>query len=119
MLRSYLPALVFVVLGAGVGAVFAFANAMFGARRSPGVQSDPYECGLPSEFKRSMRFGVSFYLVGMVFILFDLEVVLLLPAAVVLRDFGVHGLLSIGLFISLVAIALLYDWRRGGLEWKE
>lgn len=120
MLRSYLPALVFVVLGGGVGLAFAFANARFGQRRPrrPAL-SEPYECGLPSNFKRSMRFGISFYLVAMMFIIFDLEIILLFPAAIMLRDFGFHALGAIGIFVGLLGIAFLYEWRRGALEWRD
>jgi NADH-quinone oxidoreductase subunit A len=119
VLRSYLPALVFVGLGMGVGGAFAALNALVGHRRSDrAVQADPYECGLPSEFKRTGKFGVSFYLVAMMFIIFDLEVILLFPAAIVLQDFGVHGLIAIGIFISLLGVAFLYEWARGALDWK-
>jgi NADH-quinone oxidoreductase subunit A len=121
VLRDYLPAIVFVLLGTGVGLAFTFANRIFGSgrKRQRTVRADPYECGLPSEFKRNMRFGVSFYLVGMLFIIFDLEVLLLFPTAIVMRDFGVHGLLSIGLFVSLLFVAFIYEWRRGALEWRD
>ena len=119
MLRGYLPALVFVVLGAGLGAAFAFANARLGpARRRAGSVTDPYECGLPSDFRHSMRFGVSFYLVAMLFVVFHIEVILLFPAAVVLRDLGLHGLIAVGVFIGLLGLALVYEWRRGALDWR-
>lgn len=119
VLRSYAPAIVFMALGGGIGVVFALINARLGPRRRPReVQADPYECGLPSEFKRSFRFTISFYLVAMLFLIFDLEVVLLIPTSVVLRDFGTHGLLSVGLFISLLVVAFVYEWRRGALEWE-
>ena len=99
MLRSYLPAIVFVLLGAGVGGAFAVLNTYIGPRRGPKIQSkgDPYECGLPSEVHRGFRFGISFYLIAMLFILFDIEVVFLYPVAIQLRaaaraDVGVdHG----------------------------
>src|SRR5919204_536388 len=75
MLRSYLPAVVFLVLGATVGGVFAVINTYIGPRRGPKVKSkaDPYECGLPSEVQRGFRFGISFYLIAMLFILFGIE----------------------------------------------
>ncbi|MBA2347170.1 MAG: NADH-quinone oxidoreductase subunit A [Solirubrobacterales bacterium] len=118
MLRSYAPAIVFLALGGGIGVVFALLNARLGPRRRPrDVQADPYECGLPSEFKRSFRFSIGFYLVAMLFIIFDLEVVLLFPTSVVLRDFGMHGLLAVGLFIGLLGVAFVYEWRRGALDW--
>jgi NADH-quinone oxidoreductase subunit A len=118
VLRSYLPALVFVVLGGGLGVAFVFANSWLGARapRRP-VTEDPYECGLPSEFRRSFRFGISFYLVAILFLIFDLEVILLLPVALQLEAFGVHALGAIGVFILFLTVAFVYEWRRGSLEW--
>lgn len=119
MLRSYAPALVFVVLGMGVGGTFAMLNRFVGARRRDrDVQADPYECGLPSEYTRTGKFGVSFYLVAIMFIVFDLEVIFVYPAAVVLRDFGVHGLIAVGIFIGLLGIAFVYEWARGALDWR-
>ena len=84
MIRSYLPALVFVGLGAILGLVFAFANALLGPRnfRAQEATADPYECGLPSEVKKNFRFGISFYLIAMLFILFDIEVIFLYPVAI-------------------------------------
>ncbi len=82
MLRSYLPAIVFLILGGAVGGLFAVLNTIVGPRRRVEHKQDPYECGLPSEVKRGMRFGISFYLIAMLFILFDIEVVFLYPIAV-------------------------------------
>jgi NADH-quinone oxidoreductase subunit A len=119
MLRSYLPALVFLGLGTIVGTAFAFLNALFGSRgRRVASKGDPYECGLPSEVKKGFRFGISFYLIAMLFILFDIEVIFLYPVAIQLREFGVDALAKIGLFAGLLAIAFIYQWRRGALEWK-
>lgn len=118
MLRSYLPALVFLVLGAGIGGLFAVAGARIGARRRGRMTRDPYESGMRSDFRRGFRFGISFYLVGILFIIFDLEVILLIPTAVVLRDFGLHGLVAVGLFIALLGLAFVYEWRRGALDWE-
>jgi NADH-quinone oxidoreductase subunit A len=120
MLRSYLPAIVFVLLGAGVGGAFAVLNTYIGPRRVPKVQSkgDPYECGLPSEVQRGFRFGISFYLIAMLFILFDIEVVFLYPVAVQLRAFGTFALVETIVFIGLLLVASVYVWRRGALEWR-
>ena len=117
MLSSYAPLLVFLAVGLAVGLAFALLNARFGERRHERTGADPYESGMPGDFDRSMRFGISFYLVAMLFLIFDLEVVLLFPIAVVLRDGGVHALLAVGLFISLLGVAFLYEWRRGALDW--
>jgi NADH-quinone oxidoreductase subunit A len=82
------------------------------------VKRDPYECGLPSEVTRTFRFGISFYLIAMLFILFDIEVVFLYPVAVRLEAFGVFALVETIVFIFLLLVALVYVWRRGALEWK-
>ncbi|MDX6679424.1 MAG: NADH-quinone oxidoreductase subunit, partial [Solirubrobacteraceae bacterium] len=88
MLTSYLPALVFVVLGGVVGLAFAVLNYAFGPKRDVPHKQDPYECGLPSEVHQGFRFGISFYLIAMLFILFDIEVIFLYPVAIQLKAFG-------------------------------
>ena len=118
MLRSYLPAIVFLVLGGIVGVVFAVLNSVIGPRRATPQKKDPYECGLPSEITRGLRFGISFYLIAMLFILFDIEVVFLYPIAVVLRAYGTFALVETIVFVALLFVALVYVWRRGALEWR-
>ncbi len=118
MLRSYLPAIVFLALGGAVGAAFAALNSVIGPRRAIARKSAPYECGLPSEVKRGMRFGISFYLIAMLFILFDIEVVFLYPIAVQLRAYGGFALAETIVFVVLLLVAFLYVWRRGALQWK-
>jgi NADH-quinone oxidoreductase subunit A len=118
VLRSYLPAIVFLLLGGAVGSLFAMLNTMFGPHRRVKHKQDPYECGLPSEVKRGMRFGISFYLIAMLFILFDIEVVFLYPIAVQLRAYGGFALAETIVFIALLFVAFVYVWRRGALEWR-
>ena len=122
MIRSYLPALVFVGLGALLGFIFATVNSLTGrilGRKDPArSQGDPYECGLPSEVKQNFRFGISFYLVAMLFILFDIETILLYPVALQLNAFGTFALVETIVFIVLLLIAYVYVWRRGALEWR-
>ena len=118
MLRTYLPGLVFLLLGAGVGAAFAVLNRFIGPRRQIEHKLDPYECGLPSEIQRGFRFGISFYLIAMLFILFDIEVIFLYPVAVELRAFGTFALVETIVFIVLLAVAFVYVWRRGALAWR-
>ena len=119
MIRSYLPALVFVGLGTILGLVFALINSYVGPRkRVRQATIDPYECGLPSEVKQNFRFGISFYLIAMLFILFDIEVIFLYPVAIQLDAFGTFALLETVVFIVLLAIAFVYVWRRGALEWR-
>jgi NADH-quinone oxidoreductase subunit A len=118
VLKSYVPALVFLVLGIGVGTAFTLLNGVLGPRRRGKVKQEPYECGLPSEVRQSFRFGISFYLIAMLFILFDIEVVFLYPVAVQLRAFGTFALVETIVFIALLLVAFVYVWRRGALEWR-
>jgi NADH-quinone oxidoreductase subunit A len=118
VLRSYLPAIVFLILGGGVGGAFAVLNSYIGPRRAARAKQDPYECGLPSEIKRGMRFGISFYLIAMLFLLFDVEVIFLYPIAVELRAYGTYALIETVVFILLLFAAFLYVWRRGALQWR-
>jgi NADH-quinone oxidoreductase subunit A len=123
VLRSYLPILVFGALGAGVGGLFVMLNQLLGVKRGKGeattVQSEPYECGLPSEVSRTFRFGISFYLIAMLFILFDIEVIFLYPVGVILKGAdSVFVLAEVLIFVALLAVALVYVWRRGALDWR-
>jgi NADH-quinone oxidoreductase subunit A len=106
------------ILGGVVGGAFVALNSVIGPRRRAPHKQDPYECGLPSEIKRGMRFGISFYLIAMLFILFDIEVVFLFPIAVELRAFGSFALLETIVFVVLLLVAFVYVWRRGALEWR-
>jgi NADH-quinone oxidoreductase subunit A len=119
MLRSYLPVIVFAGLGVVVGGALAMINGLVGPRRPNRVKSEPYECGLPTEVSRAFRFGVSFYMIAMLFILFDIEVVFLYPVGVILRAaHSVFVLVEIGVFVVLLLVALVYVWRRGALDWR-
>jgi NADH-quinone oxidoreductase subunit A len=118
VIRSYFPALVFVGLGGLVGLAFAVLNSFLGPRRRIKSKQDPYECGLPSEIQQGFRFGISFYLIAMLFILFDIEVIFLYPVAVQLRAFGTFALTETIVFIALLFVAFVYVWRRGALEWR-
>jgi NADH-quinone oxidoreductase subunit A len=118
VLKSYVPALVFLVLGLGVGTAFTLLNGIVGPRRPGSTKREPYECGLPSEVQASFRFGISFYLIAMLFILFDIEVVFLYPVALQLDAFGVFALVETVVFVVLLAVAFVFVWRRGALEWR-
>ncbi|HKF79913.1 MAG TPA: NADH-quinone oxidoreductase subunit A [Thermoleophilaceae bacterium] len=117
MLKSYVPALVFLILGIGVGTAFTLLNGVLGPSRPGPVKQEPYECGLPSEVRQSFRFGISFYLIAMLFILFDIEVVFLYPVALQLKAFGVFALVETIVFVVLLLVAFVFVWRRGALEW--
>ena len=117
VLKTYLPVLVFLVLGLAVGGVFVQMNKILGPKKPGQVKREPYECGLPSEVTRTFRFGVSFYLVAMLFILFDIEVIFLYPVAVLLKSVGTFALVETIIFVVLLFIGFVYVWRRGALEW--
>ncbi len=113
-----MPALVFLFLGVTVGLVLTHVNSFLGPTKPNRAKSEPYECGLPSEVRKSFRFGISFYLIAMLFILFDIEVVFLYPVALQLDAFGVFALVETIVFIVLLSVAFVFVWRRGALEWK-
>ncbi len=120
MLQAYFPALVFIALGITVGGIFSIANGLIGPKpgKKRAAHGEAYECGLPSDVRKSFRFGVSFYLVAMLFILFDVEVVFLYPIAVQLDAFGTFALVETIIFVVLLLVAFVYVWRRGALSWK-
>ena len=101
-----------------MGGAFVALNSFIGPLRSAPHKQDPYECGLPSDVRKGMRFGISFYLIAMLFILFDIEVAFLYPIAIELRAFGTFALTETIVFIVLLLVAFVYVWRVGALEWK-
>jgi NADH-quinone oxidoreductase subunit A len=125
VLKSYLPILVFAVLGITVGGVFAMLNHLIGPKK-PAVptaasrrQGEPYESGIPVEAMKGFKFGVSFYLLAMLFILFDIEVVFLYPVGVILKSAdSVFVLGELITFVVLLLVAFVYVWRKGALDWR-
>jgi NADH-quinone oxidoreductase subunit A len=119
VLQSYLPVLVFAGLGMIVGGAFVLLNAVIGPKRPNPIKGQPYECGLPTHITRSFRFGVSFYMIAMLFILFDIEVVFLYPVGVLVESVkSVFVLVEISIFVVLLLVALVFVWRRGALDWN-
>jgi NADH-quinone oxidoreductase subunit A len=125
VLKSYLPILVFALLGVTVGGAFAMLNHVIGPKRprkataSSQRQAEPYESGIPVEAARGFRFGISFYLIAMLFILFDIEVVFLYPIGVILKDAdSIFVLGELIVFVVLLLVAFVYVWRKGALDWK-
>jgi NADH-quinone oxidoreductase subunit A len=125
VLKTYLPILVFAVLGLTVGGLFAMLNHLIGPKRPAKAtaasrrQGEPYESGIPVEPSKGLRFGVSFYLVAMLFILFDIEVVFLYPVGVILKDAdSVFVLGELITFVVLLMVAFVYVWRKGALDWR-
>jgi NADH-quinone oxidoreductase subunit A len=125
MLKSYLPILVFALLGLGVGGAFVMLNHLIGPTRpkkptaASRRQGEPYESGIPVEPSGGMRFGIGFYLIAMLFILFDIEVVFLYPIGVILKDAdSVFVLGELVVFVVLLLVAFVYVWRKGALNWR-
>lgn len=118
MLKAYLPVLFFMGLGLAVGILFRTIQFALARRHPSAVKEEPYECGLPSEVRRGFRFGISFYLVAMLFLLFDVEIVLLYPIAVQIGAFGVFALVETVIFIAILAVAYVFAWKRGAFEWR-
>ena len=118
VLSTYAPAIVFVLLGTIIGVAFTLLNGILGTAKPMEHKSDPYESGMPSQIKHGFRFGISFYLIAMLFLLFDIEVLFLYPIAVQLRAFGTFALVETIVFIGLLFVAFIYVWRRGALTWK-
>ena len=121
-LPAYLPVLLQIVLAAALGVVILVASHVFGhrMRRNP-IKDSAYECGVPATGKAHPRFSVKFFLTALLFILFDIEVVFLLPWTFIYREFlsfGLPVLLPAGFFIGLLAFGFLYEWRKGALDWE-
>ncbi|MGI8632460.1 MAG: NADH-quinone oxidoreductase subunit A [Solirubrobacterales bacterium] len=119
MLSSYLPVLFFCILGLIIGGAFVFLNSVLGPRRPSTVKSEPYECGLPSEISRTFRFGASFYMTAMQFIIFDIEVIFMYPVATILNVAdSIFVLVHMLLFMVLLAAGLGYAWAKGAFDWR-
>jgi NADH-quinone oxidoreductase subunit A len=125
VLKTYLPILVFAVLGLTVGGAFAMLNHLIGPKKpaKPTAanrrQGEPYESGIPVEPTRGFKFGVSFYLLAMLFILFDIEVVFLYPVGVIMKSAdSVFVLGELITFVVLLLVAFVYAWRKGALDWR-
>jgi NADH-quinone oxidoreductase subunit A len=109
---------IYTVFIVGVGASLLAISALFGPRRSSPVKSDPYECGMAPLSSSRERFSVHFYLVAILFILFDIEMVFMVPYAVLYKSLGVAGLVEMGIFVSVLGFGLFYLWKRGALKWE-
>lgn len=120
-LIDYAPVLVQILMAAGLAGTILVASWIFGQRgKASAIRDTAYECGIPSEGRTATRFSVKFYVVAMLFILFDIEIVFLIPWILVFRDFlavGIPILTPVLFFLAVLAIGLLYEIRKGALEW--
>jgi len=118
MLGDYLPVLVLLVIGVAFALGSLVLAALLSPRKPTPAKSYPYECGIiPERLPKGERFPVKFYIVAMIFIIFDIETIFLFPWAVTFRRLGVFGLAEMAVFIALVFVAYVYVWKKGGLDW--
>ena len=117
MLENYLPILIFIGVGVGIGLVMTLMGFMLGAHKPDSEKTAPYECGFEPFEDARMRFDVRYYLVAILFIIFDLETAFLLPWAVVLEDIGWFGYSAMMIFLAILVVGFIYEWTKGALEW--
>ncbi|WP_280189815.1 NADH-quinone oxidoreductase subunit A [Delftia sp. PS-11] len=115
---QYLPVLLFILVGAGVGVVPLVLGYVLGPNRPDDAKNSPYECGFEAFEDARMKFDVRYYLVAILFILFDLEIAFLLPWAVALRDVGVAGFTAVLIFLAVLVVGFAYEWKKGALDWE-
>jgi NADH-quinone oxidoreductase subunit A len=118
MLNEYLPIAILLILSAGLAVALVAAGHLFGPRRPTERKSMPYESGMRPIGPGTRRMPVRFYLIAVLFILFDIEVVFFLPWAVVFRQLGLFGLLEMLVFIAILLVGYVYAWKTGALEWE-
>jgi NADH-quinone oxidoreductase subunit A len=115
---DFLPIAVLIILATGLAFTIILLGSLFGPRRPNPRKGSPYESGMRPYGPGQRRMPIHFYLIAVLFILFDIEIVFMLPWAVVLRDLDVFGLIEMGLFVGVLLIGLVYAWKKGALEWE-
>jgi NADH-quinone oxidoreductase subunit A len=118
MLAEYFPVLLFMGVSVGLGLVLLTIGFVLGPRSPDSEKNSPYECGFEAFEDAHMKFDVRYYLVAILFIIFDLEIAFLFPWAVVLDKLGVFGLVSMFIFLLILVIGFIYEWKKGALEWE-
>ena len=122
MLENYFPILMFILVGLGVGVVPLLLGGgltrLLGVHRPDAEKLSPYECGFEAFEDARMKFDVRYYLIAILFIIFDLEIAFLFPWAVVLREIGFFGFMSMFVFLAILVVGFIYEWRKGALEWE-
>ena len=122
MLENYFPILLFIFVAITVGAVPMVlgwvASSLVGVNRPDSEKLSPYECGFEAFEDARMKFDVRYYLVAILFILFDLEIAFLFPWAVVLKEIGLFGFVAMMIFLGILVVGFIYEWMKGALEWE-
>ena len=118
MLENYFPVLMFIFVGIAVGVGPIVTGAILGPHRPDPEKLSPYECGFEAFEDARMKFDVRYYLVAILFILFDLEIAFLFPWAVVINEIGLPGFFAMMLFLGILVVGFVYEWMKGALEWE-
>ena len=118
MLENYLPVLIFIAIGLLIGVVPIIIGFILGPHKPDSEKLSPYECGFEAFEDSRMKFDVRYYLVAILFIIFDLEIAFLFPWAVVLEDIGLFGFAAMAIFLGVLVIGFIYEWKKGALEWE-
>ena len=118
MLAEYLPTLLFLFVAGGIGVALIVIGNVLGPKRPTAEKLSPYECGFPAFEDARMQFDVRYYLVAILFIVFDLEIAFVFPWAVVFRELGVFGLVEMGVFLALLVLGFADAWKKGALTWE-
>ncbi|HQR11958.1 MAG TPA: NADH-quinone oxidoreductase subunit A [Casimicrobiaceae bacterium] len=118
MLEQYFPILLFIIVGLGLGLVLLSLGAILSPNRPDPAKLSPYECGFEAFEDARMKFDVRYYLIAILFILFDLEIAFLFPWAVVLQDIGFEGFVAMMVFLLILVVGFAYEWKKGALEWE-
>jgi len=118
MLAEYFPILLFIAVGLAVGVAPLVLGKLLGPHRPDPEKLSPYECGFDAFEDARMKFDVRYYLVAILFILFDLEIAFLFPWAAVINDIGLPGFLAMMLFLAILTVGFVYVWMKGALEWE-
>jgi NADH-quinone oxidoreductase subunit A len=118
MLEQYFPILLFIIVGLGLGLLLLSLGAVLAPNRPDAEKLSPYECGFEAFEDARMKFDVRYYLIAILFILFDLEIAFLFPWAVVLPDIGFEGFVAMMVFLLILVVGFAYEWKKGALEWE-
>ncbi|KAB2844040.1 MAG: NADH-quinone oxidoreductase subunit A [Burkholderiales bacterium] len=118
MLENYFPVLLFIAVGIGFGLILLVAGAIVSPRHPDAAKLSPYECGFEAFEDARMKFDVRYYLVAILFILFDLEIAFLFPWAVVLKEIGFFGFAAMMVFLGILIVGFVYEWKKGALDWE-
>ena len=118
MIENYLPILIFIIVGLAIGGIMIALGFVLGPHRPNSEKLSPYECGFEAFEDSRMKFDVRYYLVAILFIIFDLEIAFLFPWAIVLENIGWFGYIAMSIFLGILVIGFIYEWKKGALEWE-